>query len=104
MKDANSSPESRDRPTYEIKWLEMANATQSSFFDFLKNREFCDCTLSAEGKFIEAHRVILASSCLYFKVSFKLPNNLRLSIEIFFHRSCLQAAQTTKIQSFTSTE
>lgn len=46
-----------------------AKEFSSNSFNFLQNKVLSDCTISAEGKFIYGHRVILASSSLYFQVS-----------------------------------
>lgn len=93
-----------DHAIYEVKWLEMPEKMSSSYFEFLKNKNFTDCTLSADGKFIQAHRVVLASSSHYFKViSMILIQYLGNKI-YFFLRNCSPVAPPQKIQSSTSTE
>ena len=50
-------------PEHSKKLIEGVNTLHSD------NRAFHDLTLSAEGKTIKAHRVILASASTYFRVS-----------------------------------
>lgn len=95
---------SSERPIYEVKWFDMPEKMSSSFYNFLKHKNFTDCTLSAEGKFIQAHRVVLASSSHYFKVISITPNQSLGNKSIFLLRNYSPVVQRIKIQSFTSTE
>ena len=61
-------------PEHSKKLIEGVNSLHTNF------AAFHDVTLSAEGKQIKAHRVILAAASTYFKVS-----KLNLSNIIFIH-------------------
>jgi xylose isomerase len=52
-------------PEHSKKLIEGVNSLHTNF------AAFHDVTLSAEGKQIKAHRVILAAASTYFKVSHK---------------------------------
>jgi acyl-CoA hydrolase len=61
-------------PEHSKKLIEGVNSLHTNF------AAFHDVTLSAEGKQIKAHRVILAAASTYFKVS-----KLTISNIIFIH-------------------
>lgn len=89
-KSTTSFSTSSERPIYGVKWLDMPEKMTSSIFDFLKHKNFTDCTLSADGKFIQAHRIVLASSSRYFKViSISLIESL-VNNSIFFSETVYQ--------------
>lgn len=62
-------PASHEGSVYKAKWKNSSTVQKSDFFHFLQNKALSDVKLCAEGKFIYAHRVILAASSRYFKVS-----------------------------------
>jgi BTB/POZ domain len=52
-----------------VTWSSSAQVMQANFFKFLERKAFSDCVLEAEGRLIYAHRLVLASSSLYFEVT-----------------------------------
>lgn len=82
-----------------VEWSNGANRNQSSCFKFLLKKAFCDCTLKTDdGKEIFAHRIILASTSLFFRVFVQLrclwlqTNNL-----LSFQRKSSKSALTRKL-------
>ena len=54
---------------FRIKRKNHLNQQNLAINKFLENSQFTDVTLIASGKCLMAHRVILASSSVYFRVS-----------------------------------
>jgi BTB/POZ domain len=65
-RDASSS----DSDIFSIKWNNSSDILSKNTLNFASNKQFTDCVLSSEGKFIYAHRVILASASRFFEVSY----------------------------------
>lgn len=55
-----------------VTWSKSSEVMQANFFKFLERKAFSDCTLEAEGRFIYAHRLVLASSSLFFEVKSRI--------------------------------
>lgn len=66
-------------PEHSKKLIEGVNSLHTNF------AAFHDVTLSAEGKQIKAHRVILAAASTYFKVSHKRFHEF-MSLGIFLDK------------------
>jgi hypothetical protein len=52
-----------------LKWNNHRSTLFSVFDNLLEEESLVDVTLSADGQFIRAHRVILSACSPYFKVS-----------------------------------
>lgn len=50
-----------------LKWNNHHWTISNSFEAFLQNSAFADCTLSAEGQFVKAHKMVLAACSPYFE-------------------------------------
>lgn len=55
---------------FSLKWNHHQQVIVTAFDSLLNNGIFTDCTLAAEGKFIQAHRVILSACSPYFAAIF----------------------------------
>ena len=51
-----------------LKWNNHHDVLASCLYSQLEEQNFIDVTLAAEGKYVNAHRLILCSSSPYFKV------------------------------------
>jgi len=47
----------------------MSQGNSLRFFELLKNEKLTNVTLTAEGKMIQAHRIVLAANSSYFEVN-----------------------------------
>ena len=65
---------------FNIKWHSHHASLVSSLGSLLQKESFVDVTLSAEGKFLHVHRLVLMACSSYFEV-LVMSNNLN----IFFH-------------------
>lgn len=54
---------------YNLKWTSHGSEIISGLGAMVNSSAFVDCTLSAEGKFLQAHKVILSACSPYFAVS-----------------------------------
>ena len=53
---------------FSLQWNEFQNNVKTTFKSIRKTEEYSDVTLACEdGQQIEAHRVVLASSCMFFR-------------------------------------
>lgn len=50
--------------SYLFKWNNLEKVWSFNFYSYLENRQYCDCSLAAEGKFISAHKIILSGKQL----------------------------------------
>ena len=56
-------------PDYlHFKWESQQNVYASKFHYLFEQEKFVDVTLSADGQFLKAHRIILCASSQYFEV------------------------------------
>ena len=55
---------------YSLRWEKHAVNLASEAGCFFEDESFLDCTLSAEGQCIDAHKIILSASSSYLSVSF----------------------------------
>lgn len=61
-----------------LKWNNFGRNVTTSFKVLLENEEFVDISLTAEGKTIKAHRVVLSASSFYFKNILQVCRNTLL--------------------------
>jgi BTB/POZ domain len=74
-----------------VSWSSCAQVMQANFFKFLEQKAFSDCVLEAEGRLIYAHRLVLASSSLFFEVTRGLRRLAINKITNLLHLSLLRA-------------
>lgn len=60
-----------NKKQYSLRWEKHAFNLASEAGCFFEDESFLDCTLSAEGQCIDAHKIILSASSSYLSVSFK---------------------------------
>lgn len=58
-----------EQKTVLVKWVDRDEMARNQTWSFYHNSKYSDVTLGAEGKFIAAHKLILASCSQYFNVS-----------------------------------
>ena len=68
---------SEEATEFFLKWNSHHNVLVSVLDTLLTNQKLVDITLSAEGKFIHAHRVVLFACSSYFEVIMLLPNRIK---------------------------
>lgn len=56
---------------FSLKWTNYTNHIVSAFDTLRSKEDFCDVTLSCEGRKIRAHKVLLSACSSYFKEIFK---------------------------------
>lgn len=81
-------------PQFRLQWKNHLPNFISVFAQLLNSESLVDVTLSADGRQIQAHRVVLSACSSYFKVSGKLQHKQKkqvtnysmqyLGITIFF--------------------
>ena len=64
-----SSASDANEQQFCLKWNNHRTTILSVFDTLLEEESLVDVTLSAEGQFIRAHRVILSACSPYFRVS-----------------------------------
>lgn len=52
-----------------VKWRNHKETMTEHFFEMLHTNNLTDCAISADGRSISAHRLILAAASPYFRVS-----------------------------------
>lgn len=52
---------------YLLKWVDHQRTIMSAFRTLLENGAFADCTLSAEGISVRAHKIVLSACSRYFE-------------------------------------
>lgn len=67
---------------YSLRWEKHAFNLAAEAGYFFEDESFLDCTLSAEGQCIDAHKIILSASSSYLSVSGK-PSLLKLTLSCF---------------------
>ena len=67
VEPAAAPPAAPDGSKFCLKWNNFGRNVTSSFKNLLANEEFVDISLSAQGKTIKAHRVVLSASSQYFR-------------------------------------
>ena len=65
--DNNSGGGGGNSTKFCLKWNNFSKNVTSSFKSLLDNGEFVDISLSAEGKTLKAHKVVLSASSEYFR-------------------------------------
>lgn len=55
---------------YNAEYPAYDQMLKPAIFNFFKTNQFTDITLSAEGKFVHCHQVVLAAISPYFEVSY----------------------------------
>lgn len=82
-----------DDQQFCLRWNNHQSTLVAVFDTLLENGTLVDCTLAAEGKYLNAHKVVLSACSPYFEVSAKI-NVLseRVSTELlnFFRPCCLK--------------
>lgn len=68
-------------------------------FAFLKEEKMTNVSLTAEGKIIKAHKLILAAASKYFEVRTIFDSLVTLDLMFWFYRNCLQCWERTSMQS-----
>lgn len=58
--------------SYELKWNNCEQIFSYNFKQFLHEAKYTDCIIAAEGKFIKAHRLVLAAASAYFDKMFEI--------------------------------
>lgn len=56
---------------FSLKWTNYTNHITNAFDSLRSKEDFCDVTLSCEGRKIRAHKVLLSACSTYFKEIFK---------------------------------
>lgn len=56
---------------FSLKWTNYTNHITNAFDTLRSKEDFCDVTLSCEGRKIRAHKVLLSACSTYFKEIFK---------------------------------
>ena len=54
-----------------VEWAEQTSSLAAGFSSLLGAGKLLDCTLAAEGRFLRAHKAVLAAASSYFEVSLK---------------------------------
>lgn len=57
---------------FSLKWNNFQSNLATGFHDLLQEEMMVDVTLAAEGKFLQAHKIILSVCSPYFKDLFKV--------------------------------
>lgn len=60
---------------FSLKWNNFQSNLATGFHDLLQEEMMVDVTLAAEGKFLQAHKIILSVCSPYFKDLFKVSLN-----------------------------
>jgi len=60
---------------FSLKWNNFQSNLATGFRDLLEEEVMVDVTVAAEGKFVQAHKVILSICSPYFKDLFKVRND-----------------------------
>lgn len=68
---------------YSLRWEKHAFNLAAEAGYFFEDESFLDCTLSAEGQCIEAHKIILSASSSYLSVSEKHKYKAELTFPVF---------------------
>lgn len=58
---------SQETEEYLLKWVDHQPTIMSAFRTLLENGAFADCTLSAEGISVRAHKIVLSACSRYFE-------------------------------------
>lgn len=64
-----------DDQQFCLRWNNHQSTLVAVFDTLLENGTLVDCTLAAEGKFLNAHKVVLSACSPYFEVSIKTKLN-----------------------------
>ena len=62
-----------------LKWNNFENNLTSGFADLLKQELMVDVTLAAEGKIIQAHKIILSICSSYFRNMFRVSSKFMMT-------------------------
>lgn len=57
---------------YSLKWNNFQNNLATGFHDLLQEEMMLDVTLAMEGKYLQAHKIVLSVCSPYFKDLFKV--------------------------------
>lgn len=60
-----------------LKWNNFENNLTSGFADLLQQEAMVDVTLAAEGRIIQAHKVILSICSSYFRNMFQVKSKVK---------------------------
>lgn len=66
--------------SYVLKSNNFKKVLTYNFYDYLQKQKYCDVTLSVEGNFLKAHKMILAASSKYFEQIFDLSDERQVII------------------------
>lgn len=69
-----------DDQQFCLRWNNHQSTLVAVFDTLLENGTLVDCTLAAEGKYLNAHKVVLSACSPYFEVKFSLTR-----VVIFFN-------------------
>lgn len=61
-----------DAEQFSLRWNNFHNNLTAGFHDLLLGEDLVDVTLAAEGKFVQAHKMVLSVCSPYFKDLFKV--------------------------------
>lgn len=61
-----------DDQQFCLRWNNHQSTLVAVFDTLLENGTLVDCTLAAEGKYLNAHKVVLSACSPYFEVSAKM--------------------------------
>lgn len=64
-----------DAEQFSLRWNNFHNNLTAGFHDLLLGEDLVDVTLAAEGKFVQAHKMVLSVCSPYFKDLFKVSPN-----------------------------
>lgn len=69
---AQSATSSNQVQQFNLKWTNHTYNMLQTFTEQLLKENFVDCTLTCDGQFIRAHKMILSGCSHYFEVSHNL--------------------------------
>lgn len=82
-----------DDQQFCLRWNNHQSTLVAVFDTLLENGTLVDCTLAAEGKYLNAHKVVLSACSPYFEVSVRmnlLKGHVPTSVLNLFRLCCLK--------------
>lgn len=69
-----------EHQSYVLKWNNFNKVLNYKFYEYFEQQKYCDVTLSAEGEFVKAHKMMLAACSPYFEKVFDSSNEHQMTI------------------------
>lgn len=75
-----------DAEQFSLRWNNFHNNLTAGFHDLLLGEDLVDVTLAAEGKFVQAHKMVLSVCSPYFKDLFKVSVSQKIKVGFPFKK------------------